>query len=154
MLEAGDALVCRIRSHNRIGWGAWSKPNSAFQLKNCSVPWIGVATQQEMTDPKCECKKSCRATGCGGCCNHQTGTFWSKAASRACCALNTCSGCEVRNVSDQLHRHKYCHVHKEDKLRTRLKTKWEMRTVKRQQEVLRPVTKKVKRVKLIMEKRK
>jgi hypothetical protein len=37
-----------------------------------------------------------------------------------------------------MHRHKYCHVHQEDKNRTRKKTRWEMRVVKRKQKVLRP----------------
>ena len=62
--------------------------------------------------------------------------------------MNTCSGCEVQNIADQLHTHKYCHVHDEDKNRTRKKTKWEMKTVKRKQQVLRPVKKIVKRLKL------
>jgi len=47
--------------------------------------------------------------------------------------MGTCSGCEVKNIADQLHVHKYCHVHDEDKNRTRKKTKWEMKTVNRQQ---------------------
>ena len=39
-------------------------------------------------------------------------------------------------------------MHDEDKNRTRKKTKWEMKTVNRQQQVLRPVKKTVKRLKL------
>jgi hypothetical protein len=145
MLKVGDALVCRIRSHNKNGWSQWSEANQAYKLQNCSLPWINLIDQR-MTNPRCECKKSCRATGCGGCCDHQTGTFWSKVASRACCSLGTCGGCGVKNVPDQLHRHKYCHVHEEDRNRTRKRTKWQMKTVTRKQEVIRPVTKTVKRI--------
>lgn len=46
------------------------------------------------------------------------------------------------------HRHKYCHVNEEDKYRTRKVTKWQIQKVKREQEVLRPHKKMVKRLKL------
>jgi len=128
MLKLGDSVMCRVRAQNKNGWAkGWSMPNQASALSNC------LFDGGEAAKPKCECKRSCRATGCGGCCNHQTGTFWSNVAQKACCKLNTCSGCEVTNLSDQLHRHKYCHVHAEEKNRTRKKTRWEMKTVTRSQ---------------------
>ena len=116
-----------MRSHNKNGWSEWSKANAAHALSNC------LTKPEEPRTPNCECRRSCRATGCGGCCNHQTGTFWSNIKQKACCKMGTCSGCEVKNIADQLHVHKYCHVHDEDKNRTRKKTKWEMKTVNRQQ---------------------
>ena len=145
MLKIGDGLICRIRSQNKEGWSQWSKPNSPFKLANCTMPWL---VTQDVGEPGCKCKRSCRATGCGGCCNHQTGTYWNNVAGKACCALRTCSGCDSQStrMTDKLHRHKYCHVHAEDKNRTRRKTRWEMQTVTRKQQVLRPHNKTVKRL--------
>jgi hypothetical protein len=66
MLKLGDALTCRIRAHNKNGWSnKWSMPNEASALSNCMFD-----AGEEPANPKCECKRSCRATGCGGCCNH------------------------------------------------------------------------------------
>merc|ERR1719246_211531 len=77
------------------------------------------------------------------------GTFWCNVAQKACCKFQTCSGCEVTNLSDQLHRHKYCHVHAEDKNRTRKKTRWEMKTVMEKQTILRKEAQDVTRIVLV-----
>lgn len=56
--------------------------------------------------------------------------------------------CDCGQLGERQHRHKYCHVHESDKNKFRSKTRWEMQTKKRMQEVLAPFKKIVKRIKL------
>ena len=84
-LKAGDALECRIRSYSRIGWSEWSEVNQGYKLPICDASQ-NVMSDSNYTAPNCRCKRSCQASGCGGCCNHQVGTFWSKAKNAAACA--------------------------------------------------------------------
>jgi hypothetical protein len=62
--------------------------------------------------------------------------------------MGTCGGCKPKTEADKQHRHKYCHVHAEDKNRTRKRIQWRDETVTRQQEVLKPFYKVVKRMSL------
>ena len=146
-LETGDPLLCRVRSHNSIGWSQWSGDSVGFGIPDCSKKTTDDRRMQQ--NEGCVCRRSCQATGCGGCCkdNHEAGTFWSKVRARTCCATGACSrGCQPKLLRNAMHRHKYCHVHAEDKNRTRKKTRWEMRVVKRKQQVLRPHKTTVKRM--------
>ena len=34
-LEIGDPLLCRIRSHNTVGWSDWSADSSGFTIPSC-----------------------------------------------------------------------------------------------------------------------
>ena len=146
-LQVGDELSCRIKSQNRNGWSQWSNNSGAFSIPDGTAAGDNWSQQPDRGTQGCQCKRSCQSTGCGGCCNHQEGTFWSKAKTRACCATGTCQqGCQVKSLPDAMHRHRYCHVHAEDKNRFRQKTKWEMKVVKRQQQVLRPFKTTVKRL--------
>lgn len=121
-LKIGDDLECRARSQNANAWSNWSTLSSRYTLSDCKdnkSPNNSGSGSGSRT-----CKASCKATGCGGACNHQSGTFWSKLTKKACCKMGTCSGCKPENMDDQLHRHNYCHVHAEDKFRTRKRIIW------------------------------
>jgi hypothetical protein len=60
-LKFGEQLNCRARSSNANGWGDWSSRNQAYTISDCS--------NQQQSGSSCPCNRSCRATGCGGCCS-------------------------------------------------------------------------------------
>jgi len=97
-LQAGSALVCRIRSLNRIGWSDWSPVNEGgFPLPDCGED-RALAGPAQAGCGDGSCRRSCQSTGCGGCCGGNQagadGTFWAKAANKACCSTGACSdGC-------------------------------------------------------------
>ena len=153
-LELGAGIVCRIRSSNSNGWGEWSISNAGVSLANCASTADGEASVPTPNSPEnCECRPSCKATGCGGCCSKKNGTFWSDLAKKACCKTGTCGGCASRSTPDTKHRHKYCHVHADEKNRKRLVTNWTVQTRTKKQEVLKPFRKTVKRLKLVPRKK-
>jgi len=177
-LNNGDSLICHARAQNANGWSDWggASLDQHYKLSECPTDPIKQLSDEPLPDDildisddpeapedpeisdseedkpiKCNCKASCKATGCGGCCADQADDYWAKVAQKACCGLGTCSeGCGAQKKRDNRvsHRHKYCHVNEEDKYRTRKVTKWQIQKVKREQEVLRPYKKMVKRLKL------
>jgi hypothetical protein len=126
-LTIGNPVECRARAKNANGWGDWSDLSSRYLLSDCSS---NPANSGPTASRKC--KASCKSTGCNGACNHQSGTFWTKLTKKACCKMGTCSGCTPKNMDDQQHRHNYCHVHAEDKFRTRKRIVWTDKKVMRQ----------------------
>lgn len=71
----------------------------------------------------CACQSSCRSTGCGGCCGSQQASnfSWASVAQKSCCGVGACTtGCAPAPVAVAPARtNRYCHVHEEDKNRTR-----------------------------------
>ena len=132
-LKIGNAVECRARAKNANDWGDWSQVSSRYPLSDCTSKNPDGSPTSGPTDSR-QCKASCKATGCGGACNrnHQSGTFWSKLTKKACCKMGTCSGCKPKDMDDQQHRHNYCHVHAEDKFRTRKQIVWTDKKIKRQ----------------------
>ena len=93
-LQEGDQLICKIRSRSNVGYANhWSQPSREHMLPKCSVAnLIKNNDLVRVEKAKCACPRSCRSTGCGGCC---TGAdkYWTKVFDKACCRLGTCEGC-------------------------------------------------------------
>jgi len=68
--------------------------------------------------------------------------------------MGTCTdGCKSKKAEEEVeHKHKYCHVNEEDKHRTRTAVAWETKPIMREQEVLKPFKKMVK--KMVLQKKK
>ena len=68
MLELGNAVVCRIRTANENGWGNWSVDSESFPLSTSCLP--NAPKLEVASAPTNRCRASCKATGCGGACDH------------------------------------------------------------------------------------
>lgn len=84
-VNPGGRVTCKIRSRNEKGWGPFSNENS-FDLPRCQAP------APYRPPVRCACHRSCRLTGCGGCCR-QGEQFW-RSNERSCCRTGACiEGC-------------------------------------------------------------